>query len=385
VEDDPWVQDQEITKYLHKSKPSEKPSIFQEGVKYLQCFKSSEQLSILKVAGIIVIIIIFGGLAISFFYNSRFEQSDNLSKQNNEILKSEDAAKTSKSPLLIADSKGDTQDTLTDKFSADRVEIDKNDEEIIIPKEQKVKEIEEFKINFVSENDLENPAVENVQVMPVESEKTDEDRKETLPDELSEHKVQSENNNEVIITNKNLANVETGEFKENTALKNETPQADLQGRETTDGRKLNGNDPKSSTVKEIEQRSKSNGDEQFLGFSEQKFLIYFKLNSADLDSQTFEKLNNIVKIVSKIPDSDIIIEGYADSYGDKNFNIKLSQFRSNIVEGYFIAKGIDSSRITAIGLGSDRPIGDNKSREGRQKNRRVEIKINTKSNDDSLI
>ena len=144
----------------------------------------------------------------------------------------------------------------------------------------------------------------------------------------------------------------------------------MQGRETTDDRKISGNDPKSSTVKEIDQQSKLNGDEQFL--------IYFKLNSADLDSQTFEKLNNIVKIVSKISDSDIIIEGYADSYGNKNFNKKLSQFRSNIVAGYFAAKGIDSSRITAIGLGADRPIGDNKTREGRQKNRRVEIKINNK-------
>ena len=296
VEDDPWVQEQEIIKYLQKPKPSEKPSI-------------------LKVAGIIAIIIIFGGMAISFFYNSRFQQSDNRLKQNNEILKSEDAAKTSKSPLMIADSKGDTQDTLTDKFSADRVEIDKNDEEIITPKDPTFNEIEEF--------------------------------------------------------------------KEYTASKN--PGVDLPRKESSEGRNLIENDIKKPTVKEVDQSSKPTGGEKFLSFSEHKFVIHFKLNSADLDSQAFEKIKKIVEIVLKNPDSEIKIEGYADSYGDYNFNKKLSQFRCNIVESYLIAKGIANSSITAIGFGSDRPLGDNKTREGRLKNRRVEIKVKTRSNGDSLI
>jgi general secretion pathway protein A len=310
VEDDPWVQVQEIIKYLQKPKPSEKPSI-------------------LKVAAIIAIIIIFGGMAISFFYNSRFQQSDNRLKQNNEILKSEDATKISKSPLMIADSKGDTQDTLTDKFSADRVEIDKNDEEIII------------------------------------------------------HKDQSENNNEGIITLKDPKFNEIEEFKEFTASKN--PEVDLPRKESSKGRNLIENDLKKPTVKEVDQSSKPTGGGQFLSFSEHKFVIHFKLNSADLDSQIFEKLNNIAKIVSKNPDSDIIIEGYTDSYGDYYFNKKLSQFRCNIVESYLIAKGVANSSITAIGFGSDRPVGDNKTREGRRKNRRVEIKVKIRSNIDLLL
>ena len=378
MEDVPIVQEQEIIKYLQEPKPSDKPLILLETIKFLHRLKPTEQHSILKVAGIAAIIII-SGMVISFFFNSRYEHSNNQLKQNNEILNSENEEKNSKSPLMIAKSMGDTQDTLTDKFSSDGDEIEKNDEEIIIPipKQQTAKGIEESEINFVSNNDLAKPAVENVQAMPVESERTDEDRKETLPNELSEHKVQSENNNEGNISHKNWADIETGEFKENYALKNETPEVVFQGKETTENRKLNGNDSKNSTVKEVDQKSKSNGDE--------KFLIYFKLNSADLDSLAFEKLNNIAKIVSKSPDSDIIIEGYTDSYGDKNFNKKLSQFRSNIIEGYFVAKGIDSSRIKAIGLGPDKPIGDNKTLEGRQENRRVEITINTKSNDDLLI
>ena len=374
MEDAPIVKKQEIIKYLQKLKSSEKPLILLEIMKFLHRLKPTEQPSILKVAGIVAILII-SGMVISFFFNSRHEHSNNQLKQNNEFLNSENAETNSKPPLMIGKSMGDTQDTLTENFSSDGIEIGKNDEEIIILKQQTAKEQEESEINFASSNDLEKPAVENVQATPVKSERIDEDRKETLPDELSEQKVQSESNNEEIIIPKDMANIETGEFKENSALKKETSEVDFQGKETTENRKFNGNDPKNLTIKEIDQKSKSIGDENFF--------IYFKPNSADLDSQAFGKLNNIAKIVSKNPDSYIIVEGYADSYGDKNFNIKLSQFRSNIVEGYFIAKGIATSRIKAIGLGSDIPIGDNKTREGRQKNRRVEIKINTKSNDDS--
>ncbi len=337
VEDDPWVREQEIIKYLQKPQSSEKPSISQETINHLQWFKPSEQLSILKVAGIIAIIIIFGGMAISFFYNSRFQQSDNRLKQNNEILKSEDAAEISKSPLMIADSKGDTQDTLTDKFSVDRVEIDKNDE----------------------------------------------DTKETLTAKLSADKDQSENNNERIITPKDPTFNEIEEFKEYTASKN--PEIDLPRKESSEGRNLIGNDSKKPAAKEVDQSSKPTGGEQFLSFSEHKFVIHFKPNSADLDSQDFEKVKKIVELVLKNPDSEIKIEGYADSYGDYNFNKKLSQFRCNIVESYLIAKGIANSSITAIGFGSDRPVDDNKTREGRRKNRRVEIKVKTRSNGDSLI
>ena len=374
MEDAPIVKKQEIIKYLQKLKSSEKPLILLEIMKFLHRLKPTEQPSILKVAGIVAILII-SGMVISFFFNSRHEHSNNQLKQNNEFLNSENAETNSKPPLMIGKSMGDTQDTLTENFSSDGIEIGKNDEEIIILKQQTAKEQEESEINFASSNDLEKPAVENVQATPVKSERIDEDRKETLPDELSEQKVQSESNNEEIIIPKDMANIEIGEAKGNTALKKETSEVDFQGKETTENRKFNGNDPKNLTIKEIDQKSKSIGDENFF--------IYFKPNSADLDSQAFGKLNNIAKIVSKNPDSYIIVEGYADSYGDKNFNIKLSQFRSNIVEGYFIAKGIATSRIKAIGLGSDIPIGDNKTREGRQKNRRVEIKINTKFNDDS--
>jgi outer membrane protein OmpA-like peptidoglycan-associated protein len=90
-------------------------------------------------------------------------------------------------------------------------------------------------------------------------------------------------------------------------------------------------------------------------------------------------LNKVAETVYTNSNLEIIIEGQADSYGGHVFNKRLSEFRANMIKSYFIGKGVDYSRITAIGFGSDRPIANNLTSEGRQKNRRVEIKIKTKS------
>jgi outer membrane protein OmpA-like peptidoglycan-associated protein len=74
-------------------------------------------------------------------------------------------------------------------------------------------------------------------------------------------------------------------------------------------------------------------------------------------------------------DSETIIRGYTDSQGDYNLNKKLSRYRADIVKSYLVTKGIANSRIKAIGLGSQNPIADNITREGRSKNRRVEINV----------
>jgi outer membrane protein OmpA-like peptidoglycan-associated protein len=132
-------------------------------------------------------------------------------------------------------------------------------------------------------------------------------------------------------------------------------------------------------INKVDQNYKHIDGEQFLSFTEQKFLVHFKPNSANLDSSAFEILNKVVEIIHKVPNSEIIIEGYADSYGGNVFNKRLSEFRANIIKSYLIGRGVDSLRITAIGFGSDMPIADNLTSEGRQKNRRVEIKIKTKS------
>ena len=71
----------------------------------------------------------------------------------------------------------------------------------------------------------------------------------------------------------------------------------------------------------------------------------------------------------------IQIEGYTDNTGKERSNIYISQKRANVVKNYLVSKGINASRITAIGYGSKSPIADNATTQGRSRNRRVEFKV----------
>lgn len=74
-------------------------------------------------------------------------------------------------------------------------------------------------------------------------------------------------------------------------------------------------------------------------------------------------------------DRQMTVEGHTDSRGSDAINQPLSQNRANAVRDYLVTRGVDPSRITAIGLGSSRPLVDNNTAENRANNRRVEIII----------
>jgi outer membrane protein OmpA-like peptidoglycan-associated protein len=77
----------------------------------------------------------------------------------------------------------------------------------------------------------------------------------------------------------------------------------------------------------------------------------------------------------QIGNSNFYIDGYTDSKGSVAYNKKLSKARAQAVANALIANGIDKSRIVVRGFGKDNPICDNKTEEGRQCNRRVEVVI----------
>jgi OOP family OmpA-OmpF porin len=80
--------------------------------------------------------------------------------------------------------------------------------------------------------------------------------------------------------------------------------------------------------------------------------------------------------LNRYPQVQIEIDGYTDSIGTDAYNQGLSERRANIVEQYLTSHGIDSSRITAVkGFGETNPIDTNKTAAGRQRNRRVEFKV----------
>jgi len=71
----------------------------------------------------------------------------------------------------------------------------------------------------------------------------------------------------------------------------------------------------------------------------------------------------------------VIATGHTDSVGTDAYNQKLSERRAAAVKAYLVSKGIPSSKVTTIGKGETQPVATNKTKEGRQKNRRVDIEF----------
>jgi OmpA-OmpF porin, OOP family len=105
--------------------------------------------------------------------------------------------------------------------------------------------------------------------------------------------------------------------------------------------------------------------------------IEFDTGRATIKAVSFPILNEIVDLLKANPDIKLLsIEGHTDSRGAKAMNQKLSEDRAASVRQYLIDKGkIDEKRLTSKGFGPDKPIEDNRTALGRQKNRRVEFHI----------
>ncbi len=88
-----------------------------------------------------------------------------------------------------------------------------------------------------------------------------------------------------------------------------------------------------------------------------------------------EQLDLLVSFLSQFPDVEIMIKGYADSTGSIEFNQALSDYRAKAVAEYLTENGIASDRLSYKGYGTENPIADNNSLEGRKMNRRVEFTI----------
>jgi OOP family OmpA-OmpF porin len=103
--------------------------------------------------------------------------------------------------------------------------------------------------------------------------------------------------------------------------------------------------------------------------------VHFEFNKARLmlDSQTV--LDKVAESLSNEPDVNIIIMGHTDSVGSDAYNLKLSQSRAESVVRYLTGKGISESRQKATGYGESKPVADNNTDEGRERNRRVELQV----------
>ena len=103
--------------------------------------------------------------------------------------------------------------------------------------------------------------------------------------------------------------------------------------------------------------------------------ILFDTNEATLKTETKIVLAKLAGILLIMPELNLRVEGHTDSTGSSEYNLQLSERRAISVRDYLAQHGIKAQRTVAVGYGFDRPVADNTSREGRAKNRRVEIII----------
>lgn len=101
--------------------------------------------------------------------------------------------------------------------------------------------------------------------------------------------------------------------------------------------------------------------------------INFKTGSKRLTNASYATLDDVVTLLRQIPAANLEVQGHTDKTGKEKTNLELSQERAQTVMDYFVKKGISENRIRAIGYGSERPIADNKTKAGRDTNRRVEL------------
>ena len=102
---------------------------------------------------------------------------------------------------------------------------------------------------------------------------------------------------------------------------------------------------------------------------------FFDFDKSVLKPEGKAKLDDLVGKIKDINLEVIIAVGHTDSVGSDAYNQKLSVRRSEAVKAYLVSKGIEKNRVYTEGKGEKQPVADNKTAEGRAKNRRVEIEV----------
>ncbi len=111
--------------------------------------------------------------------------------------------------------------------------------------------------------------------------------------------------------------------------------------------------------------------------------ILFSSGNSILKPEAKSSLDETVKLLNAYPANKVLIEGYTDSTGNKEKNLKLSYDRAQAVYLYFVQNEIPAERLSVVGYGQDNPIASNKTAKGRAQNRRVNIIILKSQNEDT--
>jgi len=102
---------------------------------------------------------------------------------------------------------------------------------------------------------------------------------------------------------------------------------------------------------------------------------FFDFDKYVLKPEGRAKLDDLVSKIKDVNLEVIIAVGHTDWIGTKEYNQKLSVRRAEAVKAYLVSKGIEKNRVYTEGKGKTQPVADNRTAEGRAKNRRVEIEV----------
>lgn len=103
--------------------------------------------------------------------------------------------------------------------------------------------------------------------------------------------------------------------------------------------------------------------------------ITFPNDSAQIVTGFYPVLEDVAKVLNRYDKTRLSIEGHTDSVGDASYNNELSMRRANSVANYLQSTAVDASRLQTLGMGESQPIANNNTSQGRQENRRVELRV----------
>lgn len=103
--------------------------------------------------------------------------------------------------------------------------------------------------------------------------------------------------------------------------------------------------------------------------------VTFATDSSDINARFYDVLNSVAIVLKEYDKTLIDVTGHTDSTGSDQHNMELSQRRANSVSSYLIGQGLNSQRFYITGAGESQPIASNDTAQGREQNRRVEIRL----------
>jgi outer membrane protein OmpA-like peptidoglycan-associated protein len=137
-------------------------------------------------------------------------------------------------------------------------------------------------------------------------------------------------------------------------------------------------DKQQQELEEIDEVSVERVDEETLRVNFDSDIL-FAIDSSVLSAQSMAGLDEFAQVMREYPKTAILIQGYTDSTGSEEHNLRLSQRRADAVYNHLRLREVESDRMSAIGYGEGYPVADNATAQGRELNRRVSILVRGKA------